>query len=538
MVRSRLVLVAPALLILAQCSGEVGGGSASGGRGSGGSGDSGGSAGTRASGGAAGNRSGGSAGGDKGSAGSGGGNAVGGSSGGGAAGAATAGTSGGPVDPRPVGDPVATCGQYASGNNLGVCSASYVGGANDDSLNVAEVAPDGTIAVAGLVDGTDAGKTPTVLLNGTTGALLRLDSQGKEVKSITRIGKEVKDMEIDQKSGAIAVAGDFGVAVLDAAASKVTWSKSDGAIDRVSIGDDGTVAALGGGKVSVYDASGQLLKSWGVDRAYDVAVHAQSKTVLLGGDRQDDGAPCTQLRIPYLRGYDYAGEQKWKDWDLDKQTYGSRGACADSVIRLVSVGKDGKVYIAAEGHGGNTPIYLDPHNPDAKAPNVQGDKWGSGYNMDGASKLSIILRIDPTNGNVENSGILVGRNSDKGDKGSTIRPKAITADEKGNIFLAHAVGCCIQNETMLSVAGVPSTTKAGPAIIIWDKDFKRLSWNRFSQAGDAEPMGVAVGRGVAAIVATQSKEQTTEGGIQITVNPMQAKQGGGAEGYFAVFPAP
>jgi threonine dehydrogenase-like Zn-dependent dehydrogenase len=85
--------------------------------------------------------------------------------------------------------------------------------------------PDKSIVFAGKIHGGKFGKTPTELLGGGSGAVIRFDATGAEVLSATRIGDSVDDMEVNKSNGQIAIIGDFGAALLWPDAAGVFWHK-------------------------------------------------------------------------------------------------------------------------------------------------------------------------------------------------------------------------------------------------------------------------------------------------------------------------
>ena len=149
--------------------------------------------------------------------------------------------------------------------NLTVSSASYAGLGLTDSLGAVDLEQNKNVVLGGVVSGTDFGKTPTALLGGGNGAVLRLDPSGKTVLSVTRVGTTVSDLELNHSSDDIAVAGDFGVAVLNSGGGSVKWSTPSGleygAASRVSMGADSKVVALFGKTTRLFSASGTLLRT-------------------------------------------------------------------------------------------------------------------------------------------------------------------------------------------------------------------------------------------------------------------------------------
>jgi hypothetical protein len=88
------------------------------------------------------------------------------------------------------------------------------------------------------------GVTPVTLLGGGDGVVVRLDPSGQTVRSVTRLGSEVRDLAVAD-NGRILVCGDFGVALLNETAAALIWADDSlGQGYRCDQGSDGTVAVL------------------------------------------------------------------------------------------------------------------------------------------------------------------------------------------------------------------------------------------------------------------------------------------------------
>ncbi len=328
-------------------------------------------------------------------------------------------------------------------NNLQVSTASYLGGPEDDRGTAIEIASDKTIVLSGKIIGNDFGKTPVNLLGGGSGIILRTNSTEKNILSLTRIGVIVDDLAINSKNGKIAVVGDFGIALLDPKAKNILWHKEvvkkGGATTsngrRIAVGRDGKVVALLKKNVTVFAENGREIGEFRVPGKYveDVTIHSQSNSVLVTGYSQKNKGGCKQLQVAFIRSYDYAGNLNWTNYDwTHPQAYAGNRSCADSRGDLLTIGRDGKLYFAGESAGGNSIYRYDPKDLSVAAPNVKFDPYNHAYNT-ASNHITYYARFNPVTGDIETGQFLLSRLNNG--KGNTIKPRSITADEQGNVYI-------------------------------------------------------------------------------------------------------
>jgi hypothetical protein len=463
---------------------------------------------------------------------------------GGSGGAASTGTT--TSSTGAAGGAAGSCGAYTPGDDLHVCTASYLGGSGADHVAAIDVAADGSVLIGGAIAGTDLGATPAALLGGGDGAVVRLDPQGRTVRGLARLGGAVRDLEVSRKDGRIAAAGDFGVAVLSPDAAALVWHDALGgaAASRVAVGSDGTVAALAGKTVTVFSAAGSAIGTIPITATAvnDVAVDGASQSVLVTGYRQDDGGACSQYKSTFLRSHAYAGALKWKAYDWTHDDVGASGDCADTQGLALAIGRDGKLYYAGKSDGGNTVHQKDPRDLSQAAPNVGFDQYNKPYGFKGANAIGYYARFDPATGAIDKGQFVVARKgSDPSAEGNACTPSAIAADEKGNVYVAGDSAYEIAGHDAKTIDGVP----VGPYVayeafaLIVPPDFSsRLTWTVFTKTGPADAKTIAAAQGVVAFGAEQADTQLAKGTL-LTANALQgAPAGGASEGYFAVWPAP
>lgn len=436
----------------------------------------------------------------------------------------------------------------APANDLPVLTATFLGGAAADSPAAIDIAPDGTLVVAGSFPGyTPVGITPLVLDNGTTGTVIRLNSSGTAALSLTRIGAAINDMEIDGDRRII-VCGDFGVAALSIEADAILWRANPGEGRRCAVGADGTVALIANSSAYVYDADGNALKTWSIGGSSqaDIAVDGASKTVIASGYTQKDvGGQCAgTLQVAFVRGWNYSGQQKWQSYDWSAQQAQSANVCADTRGERVAIGRDGKLYLAATINGGTgASIFArDPKAIDQKLDglhNVTSDPYNNAYNT-GSIKMTWFGRYNPIDGSLLKGSSLLTRLSDG--KGNSIAPFAISADTDGGVYLAGSTACCLPDRDKLTIGGVGVGTYEGGEgfIAVFSPDLKtRQRWTPLAgpapaSAGGSPAVGIAVRNGnVAATLAFAPKSGANRN--LITKNALQPTQAGDKDGYIVVW---
>ncbi|QIZ72473.1 DUF4347 domain-containing protein [Oxynema aestuarii AP17] len=422
-------------------------------------------------------------------------------------------------------------------NNLDVSGATYIGGSGDDFANAVDISPTGGIVVlGGDWPGHDPGGTSTDLLGGGTGAIVRYDSATNAVLSTTRVPSSVKDLEINSTTGEIAIAGDFGVAVLSPDARTVVWSANPGAVERVAIDDSGTVAALrdvGGGtdEIRVYNSSGAAIGSWNTGSSSrhfnDVAITAQNGgTVVVTGYHQKS----SQLQVAFNQALSYDGSAvKWTGYDFSASAIQSANKMADTRGIRVAIGRDGQLYIAHKVNGGtgSSIFSRDPLNLSASAAanTVQTDSYNTPNNV-GSVDMTWYGRYDLASGGLLKGQSLLTRLSSG--SGNSLRRNSIAADEQGNVYIAGDASYAIANRDGQQLAGEAIGPYAGDGhVLIVKNDFsERLVWTPFP-GGSGKAFNVRNGIAAAALTVNSTN-------AQVTHNALQTTSGGGQDGYLAV----
>ncbi len=390
-----------------------------------------------------------------------------------------------------------------SATKLDTQTATYLGTGITDTVTAVEIASDCSVLVAGRLGALDGAAAPQPLVQGvtsSTGALAELIYDGRAVRRQRSFGAIINDLAANA-TGEILIGGDAGLVRLGANLNTVAWSKTSlGGATRVALGNDGTAAALFGKTLRIFDAQGNELTSrtFGDSAVNDVAV--DNDGVYVTGFAQRDGGPCSQLQVAWIRAYTRTGAERWKAWDwTHAEAAATDSSCADTRGMRIAVGRDDGLYFAGESAGGNT-IYRRQSKALAEtAPNVSTDAYNTGYNT-ASNHITYIAKIDPANGRVLKGQLLLARLPDT--KGNTIRPRAITADEQGRVYVAGVSACCTESRSALTLNGAPLSPYAGgdPFILVLSADLRtRHLWFSAANGGKGETLGVAASRGLAAM---------------------------------------
>jgi hypothetical protein len=437
-------------------------------------------------------------------------------------------------------------GAASAGN---VSFAAYIGGGANDSINVAEVADNCLVYFGGTVSGNTL-PNARVIGPGTTtkssGVLVLSHPKTGVVTAAVRFGQSIRDAQLHRRSGDIIIASDAGLARLSADLTTIRWIKA-GAFVRVSVGADGTIAALqgaGGKRLVVYNPNGtqSYERQFSDSMVNDVAVfsgsNAADRRIVVTGFAQRDGGGCRELQVAWLRAYNTANQLAWTGYDwTHAQAFNRSSSCADTRGYRVEVGRDNKLYFAGESAGGNSIFRYLARDLQRAAPNVASDAYNHAYNT-ASNHITYFSRLNPLDGTQTAGSFLLARL--QSGRGNTIKPRAITADKHGNVYIGGFSAASIQNRSSLTLNGVLLAPYAGgdPWIMSVDPDFRqRRLWTSFADGGQGEVQAIGVGGNALAVGIRVDARNSTTGRAMYTT-PGAAKQYSGAKaGYRAVLPA-
>ncbi|MGD1874518.1 MAG: hypothetical protein ACFB02_15865, partial [Mastigocoleus sp.] len=423
-------------------------------------------------------------------------------------------------------------------NNLDVSAATYLGGSGDDATNAVDISLDGNVVIVGGLSSSSTQSGENIdLLGGGKGSIIRYDSQTNEVISTTQLPGKVLDLQVSD-NGDIAVAYEGGIAVLNADASEVKWSKPLSYVSRISISESGKVAAMrdipGSDWIELYDSTGNKSQTWKTDKYTrhfeDVAITDKNGGQVIGvGYEQKTNI----LQVGFAQSWSFEGEEQWKNYDYSAEELDptQENLMADTRIERVSIGRDGELYMSAYVNGGFnfSQFERDPYDLDQKAnqENVIVDKYNNSYNTDSIA-LSYYGQYNLKDGDLIKGQPLLGRRSD--DKGNTVKINSITATEDGTVVLGGIAASGIENRNQQTIEGQevnPYTLYDGYIAIIDSSLEERLVWTPITSKSSNT---VAAARnGVIAAGSTTKYE-----GDQITHNAVQEDKAGGAESHLVV----
>ncbi|MBN2270197.1 MAG: hypothetical protein JXN61_06260 [Sedimentisphaerales bacterium] len=416
--------------------------------------------------------------------------------------------------------------------DLKLSGATYLGGPQADEASAIDVAPDKSIVFAGKILGDKFGKTPTALLGGGSGVVIRFNATGAEVLSLTRIGGSVDDMEVNRSNGQIAVIGDFGAALLSPDANEILWHRKldpdgGGAVAsngrRIAIGNKATVAALHGKRVTIFKSNG-FVGSFILHRnsyVEDVAVDDDTgRVVVVGFDNKrlsalNKSCPNCPVQVAFMYAYDLKGNRAWTNYEWTGNEC-DNGNEADSRGLRIALGRDGKLVFGAESAGGNSIFRFNPRKL-GEQNQVIGDKYNHPYNT-AANHISYYARLDPATGELLKGQFLLARKGDN--RGNAVRMAAVAADEKGNVYVAGVATYSMDEQNLPTVEG-KAVAQAGGFVLVVSPDFsKRLLWTTFETDSYAStPKAIAAATGTAAIASDAQKD------AMVTVAPIQKEAG-------------
>jgi len=266
------------------------------------------------------------------------------------------------------------------------------------------------------------------------GCLLRISADSSKVISQLRIGPQIQDLHLDANDNIYLAAGPNGVMSLkpDALTLRKGWPQQEGQfVRRVHASPDGYVITLVGtlpGTLTTYDSKGkQLAQRKGSRRTEDVAISPENGLAYFTGYKvtrapsQEGGEWRTYpVHIPYLKTFDYkSGQDRWTNYDWRGRIklsgkLGSEGELPDDFLNKsannmadsrgcrVTLGDDGKLYLAMEAAGGNHPMRWEPKDIMTRVGEKMagGDSWHR-FSNTRASHKTVIGRYDPKSGDLE-----------------------------------------------------------------------------------------------------------------------------------------
>ncbi len=322
-------------------------------------------------------------------------------------------------------------------------SSSYLGdkGFNDATVGM-RYRSDGTILMAGNF-GPETRKRMGIQSD-KAGVVLQLDADGRKILTGIAVAEQLNDLAIDAQDQAYLAAGNQGAIKLSADLSRVMWTATPGDVTRIDAGEDGTNVCLTGQTLHVLSNEGKSLGSAkGGQFTSDVCIDSRSKTIIQTGFRNArafDGKKTQPVQISYIRGHDYQGGLKWKnyDWSTDPNSdefiNKPTNNMADSRGDRCAIGHDGKLYVSFQVAGGNHIFRYHPRDITQPVKLTGGDAHHQFHNSKSEHKC-FFARYDPASGDFLAGQQFCGRLGDGRANAVVTKSGDITADADGRVCL-------------------------------------------------------------------------------------------------------
>ncbi len=444
----------------------------------------------------------------------------------------------------------------AFNTDIDILSATYIGGSGNDDAGGVEIQSDGTIVMVGKLSAADLPFTATTynLLGGGDGAVIRLNSSGTQVLSVTYLPGSVKDVSVGSDDRiAVAVAG-YGPVVLTSDGSAVhaaspTLDADSPQVDRVDLGSNNHLAVLYYpsnfiGWFDLFDDAGneRAMRVVGDQVLNDVAYSATHDLVYTTGTnvRQIGGGSTLPITVANVRAWDPADltTHAWEIYDWPTGTAATNGpqpgTVADSHGERVTIGQDGMLYFAAESAGTASMFLYDTQTIDLQLTGAQKpviDDYSQDFNS-GSAHVTWVGRYDPATGAIDQGQWLQAR-LDSG-KTNTLVPVGLDADVDGNVYLTGQTYYSLYNRDGRLVEGEPLAPYLGGEAYVAKlaADFsERPYWTPFTygeNGTDSSGYGIAVRNG---LVVAAIDINTTDGEMVTTDNALAKTRNSGTEAH-------
>lgn len=406
--------------------------------------------------------------------------------------------------------------QRGTRTDLQVYTATYLGSSGADQAGGVAISPDQTVILGGRIEEEthNFGLLPTYLDGGRRGFVLRMNRHGN-FRSMTRIGDEVYDLAVNPTTGEIGVATDRGALLLSPDAAEVIWAfRPPRGISggRIAIGSAGTVGYLTGQTLQILDSQGREISSrtFGDRYVEDVEVDDKEGLVFIAGFKNQSLPNGVPVQVAYLRAYSKEMESRWTNWDYHGAQLVTNEA--DSRGYRIRLGEDGKLYFAGESAGGNSIFRYDPQTEvvDNRVGGTDGkligyDPFTQAYQT-GANHIGYYSRLEPGTGEILGAQWIIPRLSNN--DGNTFRPRGITADKDGHVYVVGRSAAHIANRSANHIHGQRVGTYAGgdTALFLSAPDMRsRRMWTPFNaEGGDSrsEFGGIEIRQGLAVMAIT------------------------------------
>jgi len=422
---------------------------------------------------------------------------------------------------------VAACALWACpGSAQQIVLSTYVGGPKADALTGAAVRPDGSVVVGGYTGATRSTDKGEKLEGGQ--GLIQIIGRDGEGQAHTTLPIRVSDLDSNDEAD-VYVTGPGGSMKLGACLQVYWRSEVGGEGARICAGPEHGAVVLAQKRIYVLTAAGKVAGEFPVSGGYveDVACDVKRGLIFVCGFDNKRGTPPRQRNYPvqvaFVRAYDPSGKQVWAAYGWKGQDVADLELMADTRGYRLALGRDGKLYLGGESAGGNT-IWMRSSLDLKKTVNqVKGDQFQHAYNTS-ANHVSAVVRLDPKTGESEMATLLLARIASKGNKGNTLRMRAIAADEQGNVYVG--------GPSAFSPPKSPGSfgrEGGGAYLVAFDKNFRRTYATTLARDGATN--AVAVGHGSLVAVGECKTELAT-------YHPLKAAGDAEGDGFATLFRLP
>ena len=384
-------------------------------------------------------------------------------------------------------------------------SSSYIGGNSEsDAVRGTRIQSNGNIVIAVNTSLSSYGGKSASTLNGAStssgGTIVRLNADGNQVLSVTKVSGEVLDLAIDEDNNIYVALGDGGFAKLNSTASSLTYQRDNhGYCRRIDVGSQGSVIALNNnglddGDMYVYNPSGtEIAAQSGKNFTQDVAINDELDMFYFVGYRNANSG-CNPVQICYMIAKDFNGNEVWRNYDWPaNQLEPCDGVdrtnnMADSRAYRITTGDDGQLYAAFEVAGGNHIFRYNPKNLTDPVTVVGGDSYFDLYNSKDEHK-TFFARYNPSNGDYILGQQFCARPSGVNGPANAVRMKGgdIRADENGKVYIG---GVSAEGLPLTFDAPEVGNTTGGAFFMIVSSDFTEREFVTRLSAGEVHAIDV------------------------------------------------
>jgi len=332
---------------------------------------------------------------------------------------------------------------YSSQTNLDTIISSYISSPENDKTVATGIFNTKEVVYLINTSGNPGNLTNTTNIDGGGNILLvKINPLSKVITSSIRLPGNGYDLDISKTNNLLTVATSKGAYIFDnqlALLGKFSLASeylptTDENSNRISTNGNVT-AYLSNKKVYLLNQTGQKISEYQISGTYVNDIAVNNNRFFVTGYSQKDGGGCTVLQVAFVRGYNLTnGNLDWTGYDwTHSQAYSNNSSCADSRSYVLDIGEDGKLYFAAESAGGNSIFRYQSKSLTTNANNVGYDKYNQAFQTK-SEHITYYARLNPENGDQILGQFQLARKNSFTD-GNTIRPRAITADSQGRVFV-------------------------------------------------------------------------------------------------------